>query len=632
MPEKRDDWVCWQHAPLDFNDDDITFVVKAAKRMEQLLIHHYGVDMPDSHHANFKQTINRAKQRSDLKEYPELERQYFESIHQFRQIRNSMVHKADYDDLSKENRKLLNTACMEIFGILELKCNCVELYEQEKIYGYKSHEKIVLPDWEMYHYNRDTRPFLDIVQPIIVSPHGTWVEGYLHAKNGRTFFIEELVPSYHPEFVKAGAPTGQLICWMILKDLLKSETDGNARNDAVPKGTNSKPKSMPTNRGTVDKQAVATNTDSAAKRSVATNTTDNAPSSVEELALNIICKRKDWVCWVNSPLDFNDDDITFVVNATKRMEQLLIHHYGIKVPNTPNQLNFAQLINQAKHESGLLNNNSILLRHLVDFRESHLHVKYLEFFKVLHKFRYFRDKMVLTGYYNNFTREMRKSLNTTCMGIFGVLELECNCVELFEGEKFLCYHYKLCNTITLPDNGMYNDDDYINNMSTRLFINTVAPSTGLTPEAMGTPNSIDLSFCMEFRKSYLFRHYFTIILRGLKDNVASLGDAWNEHVSGQSYARTVSTNTIRTSYNVATNTIGQPDYIIIMEGAKKVVESIGHDIVKLFKIAMSISVDFFVLLKSLFCLMVLINIACLFLYGFAWALSRYPDSFSWLFL
>ena len=44
----RKDWVCWQHAPLDFNDDDITFVVKAVKRMEQLLIHHYGLEVPNN--------------------------------------------------------------------------------------------------------------------------------------------------------------------------------------------------------------------------------------------------------------------------------------------------------------------------------------------------------------------------------------------------------------------------------------------------------------------------------------------------------------------------------------------------------------------------------------------------------
>ena len=44
----RKDWVCWQHAPLDFNYDDITFVVKAVKRMEQLLIHHYGLEVPNN--------------------------------------------------------------------------------------------------------------------------------------------------------------------------------------------------------------------------------------------------------------------------------------------------------------------------------------------------------------------------------------------------------------------------------------------------------------------------------------------------------------------------------------------------------------------------------------------------------
>ena len=191
IPEKREDWVCWQHAPLDFNDDDITFIVKAAKRMEQLLIHHYGVYMLDSHHANFKQTIKRAKQRSDLKKYPELESQYVDRIHQFRQVRNLMVHEADYDDLSKGKRKKLNTACMEILGMLEVKCNCVELYVQGRSYGYKSHNKITLPDWEMYHYNRDTRPFLNIVEPLIMNstPDESLIGGYLCVPESGRFFL-----------------------------------------------------------------------------------------------------------------------------------------------------------------------------------------------------------------------------------------------------------------------------------------------------------------------------------------------------------------------------------------------------------------------------------------------------------
>ena len=62
----------------------------------------------------------------------------------------------------------------------------------------------------------------------------------------------------------------------------------------------------------------------------------------------------------------------------------------------------------------------------------------------------------------------------------------------------------------------------------------------------------------------------------------------------------------------------QPDYIIIVEGAKQVVENIDHGIVKLFKISVSILLNLVVLFTSLSCLIVLINIFWLGFQGFGY--------------
>ena len=55
----RKDWVCWEHTPVDFRDDDITFVVKTAKRMEQILIHHYGIEVPIGKNLDLREVIER---------------------------------------------------------------------------------------------------------------------------------------------------------------------------------------------------------------------------------------------------------------------------------------------------------------------------------------------------------------------------------------------------------------------------------------------------------------------------------------------------------------------------------------------------------------------------------------------
>ena len=158
LSRERKDWVCWQHALLDFNDDDITFVVKAHKRMEQICIHHYALNITKT--LDFSQIIDQAKQKSCFI------RGDFDELHRFRIIRNKLVHAEDYNEISQEQRKKLNTACMEIFGRLEQECNCKELYEGEKHFSYrKLYRTITLPDDRMYGYTHGTELFLDAITP-----------------------------------------------------------------------------------------------------------------------------------------------------------------------------------------------------------------------------------------------------------------------------------------------------------------------------------------------------------------------------------------------------------------------------------------------------------------------------------
>ena len=268
-------------------------------------------------------------------------------------------------------------------------------------------------------------------------------------------------------------------------------------------------------------------------------------------------RRKDWVCWKNTPLDFNDNDITFVIKAAKRIEQILIHHYDIKVQNKLHS-SFTQIINQAKQKSSYLSRMQWNIQ----------------------RFKVIRNKLVHTGDFDELSREKRKQLNSVCMGIFGMLEKECNCEELFEGEKLL--GYKKYNTITLSDDEMYLDSKVA-----RLFLNAVAPSSLLarerawiTPESLGYKIQSHMHFaesCADNDQSYLNpeKELTRLLINFIQDD-SDLRDAWKEY-SSQSATRAVSTNTIV-----------QPDYIVIVEGFGTLVVNIGYGIVKLFMISMSI--------------------------------------------
>ena len=149
----REDWVCWEHAPVNFRDDDITFVVKAVKRIEQILIHHYDIEMPDGQqgNVNFIDIIKKAKSISKIKGAE------FKKMHHFRLIRNKLVHEVDYNELLDDpaKRRNLNTLCMEILWKLEGECNCKEHFRFEKIDSYRNcpsdkNEIIIFPDTQMF--------------------------------------------------------------------------------------------------------------------------------------------------------------------------------------------------------------------------------------------------------------------------------------------------------------------------------------------------------------------------------------------------------------------------------------------------------------------------------------------------
>ena len=110
QPVNKSEWVCLEHAPVDFTDNDIAFAVTAAKRMEALFKHHHGITKSLYH------MIENAGLASEMKE----------ACHEFRNKRNSLVHDEDYNNykFEDEERKEVNTRCMEIFLTLDSDCSC----------------------------------------------------------------------------------------------------------------------------------------------------------------------------------------------------------------------------------------------------------------------------------------------------------------------------------------------------------------------------------------------------------------------------------------------------------------------------------------------------------------------------
>ena len=170
----REDWVCCEHAPVNFRDDDITFVVKAVKRIEQLLIHHYDIETPNRQQGgvNFIDIIKKAKRISKIKGAE------FKNMHHFRKIRNKLVHDVDYNELLDDptKRRTLNTLCMEILWKLEGECNCKEHFRFEKRGSYQEcflsdkTEIIVFPDTQMYdEKNKHVNSLYELVNMIFVA-------------------------------------------------------------------------------------------------------------------------------------------------------------------------------------------------------------------------------------------------------------------------------------------------------------------------------------------------------------------------------------------------------------------------------------------------------------------------------
>ena len=146
-------------------------------------------------------------------------------------------------------------------------------------------------------------------------------------------------------------------------------------------------------------------------------------------------------------------------------------------------------------------------------------------FDYLHQFRLIRNKLVHDWNYNELTQGERKKFNSSCMAIFGQLELECNCKELYEGEKHFSYR-ELYKKVILPDVHMYH-----HNPSTKLFLDAVSPSFikhtfGFTPESV------------QFESAYCHVDESTIYLRDFIQADSNLVEAWNEHVAAQTVSTT----------------------------------------------------------------------------------------------
>ena len=87
-------WVCWKNNKLDFREHDIIFTVKAAKRIEAILIHHYDIEKRcEGKEQNLMNIIDRAK--------GDVAVDVVDKLHEFRMMRNSLVHDQDCDQLGK---------------------------------------------------------------------------------------------------------------------------------------------------------------------------------------------------------------------------------------------------------------------------------------------------------------------------------------------------------------------------------------------------------------------------------------------------------------------------------------------------------------------------------------------------
>ena len=125
--------------------------------------------------------VSRGLERAAKQTWCDLEP--FEQMQRFRKIRNKLVHNADFNHVKQNERRIINTACMELFLVLEGECNCKELnsYEKQESYQHPTDTSvIILPDNSMYIHNEVSREFKELFSPKRwkLYSHGT-VEGVL---------------------------------------------------------------------------------------------------------------------------------------------------------------------------------------------------------------------------------------------------------------------------------------------------------------------------------------------------------------------------------------------------------------------------------------------------------------------
>jgi len=141
----QEPWVCWRNNQLDFRENDITFTIKAAKRIEAILIHHYGIEKESGgKEQHFMNIIDKSKGF--------VGGNLVKQLHEFRMTRNSLVHNQDCDQLGKSERLGLNSDVLKILGSLNKGCSCKETqfntFKVKKADRFK--EIIILPDDDMF--------------------------------------------------------------------------------------------------------------------------------------------------------------------------------------------------------------------------------------------------------------------------------------------------------------------------------------------------------------------------------------------------------------------------------------------------------------------------------------------------
>ena len=137
-------WVCWKNNKLDFREHYRSFTIEATKRIEAILIHHYGLEEQCGGKELSLYCIIKMVEDN-------LSAGVVEKLHEFRKMRNRLVHLHESVQLGEAERSQFINDILSILKSLNKGCNCKETYSN--IFRLKTAERfrevIILPDSEL---------------------------------------------------------------------------------------------------------------------------------------------------------------------------------------------------------------------------------------------------------------------------------------------------------------------------------------------------------------------------------------------------------------------------------------------------------------------------------------------------